>query len=42
MEEQEQPKIDAEKVINSLLRQMTEAVQRIAVLEALLEQKSTI
>ena len=39
MEEQEQPKIDAEKVINSLLRQMTEAVQRIAVLEALLEQK---
>ena len=42
MEEQEQQQnqqVDAQKVINSLLRQVTEAVQKIALLEALLEQQ---
>jgi|688.fasta_scaffold02983_9 hypothetical protein len=37
MEEQGQ-QVDAQKVINSLLRQITEAAQKIALLEALLEQ----
>jgi hypothetical protein len=38
-EQQEGQQVDAQKVINSLLRQMSEAVQKIAVLEALLESK---
>lgn len=38
-EEQQGQQVDAQKVINSLLRQVTEAVQKIALLEALLEQQ---
>jgi hypothetical protein len=40
MEEQEQQsqQVDAQKVINSLLRQITELAQKIALLEAMLEQ----
>ena len=38
-QEQEAPQVDVQKVVNSLLRQITEAAQRIAVLEALLESK---
>jgi hypothetical protein len=41
MEEQEQQgtQVDPQKVINSLMRQMSEAIHRIALLEAILEDK---
>lgn len=36
---QQGTQVDAQKVINSLLRQITDAIQKIALLEALLEEK---
>lgn len=39
MENQQQ--VDANKVIESLLRQMSEYIQKVAVLEALLAQKES-
>jgi hypothetical protein len=41
MEEQEQEgqQVDAQKVINSLLRQITDLSSRVAILESLLESK---
>lgn len=38
-QQQQGTQVDAQKVINSLLRQITDAIQKIALLEALLEEK---
>lgn len=38
-QEQDAPQIDAQKVINSLLRQITDLSNKVAILEALLESK---
>ena len=38
-QEQNAPQIDAQKVISSLLRQITDLSNRVAILEALLESK---
>ena len=38
-QEQDGPQVDAQKVINSLLRQITDLSNRVAILEALLESK---
>ena len=37
--QQETPQVDVQKIINALLRQITEAANKIAILEALLESK---
>lgn len=34
------PQVDVDKVINSLLRQISESAKKIAILEAILEQGS--
>ena len=38
-QEQSAPQVDVQKVVNSLLRQITEAAHKISILEALLESK---
>lgn len=37
--QQETPQVDVQKIINALLRQITESANKIAILEALLESK---
>jgi hypothetical protein len=39
LQEQQGTQVDAQKVINSLLRQITDLSHRVAVLESLLESK---